>query len=221
VTAPSEPPASFPEPPSPHDHVHPHRHHHLPPKAHSAVFATSMAFGRGKAATCVADVARLTPADRVVDIGCGPGTAVRVASRRCEWATGVDPDATMLRFGRWLAALLGRRNVTLVQAGAEAIPLPDASATVVWSLMSVHHWSDRTAGLAEAKRVLAPGGRVFLVERLSPPGARGRQKYGLTETQLDALEGDATRAGFMAVRREMHSSGRDNLAVIRGSKTTE
>jgi len=216
VATPSVPPASSPEAPSPHGHAQ----HHLPPKLHSAVFALSMVFGRGKAAACVADVARLTPADRVVDIGCGPGTAVRVASRRCEWATGVDPDPTMLRFGRWLTSLLRRRNVSLIEGPAEAIPLPDASATVVWALSSVHHWSDRAAGLAEAKRVLAPGGRIFLVERLSPPDAHGHQKYGMTETQLDALESDATRAGFMAVRRDMHTAGRESLAVVRGSKAT-
>ena len=63
----------------------------------------------------------------------------------------------MLRFGRWLASLLRRTNVSLVEAGAEAIPLPDASATVVWSLSAVHHWSDRAAGLAEAERVLVRG----------------------------------------------------------------
>ncbi len=59
------------------------------------------------------------------------------------------------------------------------------------------------------------------MERLTPPDARGHQKYGLTEAQLDALEDDATRAGFMAVRREMHTAGRDSLAVVRGSKATE
>jgi len=179
-----------------------------------------MVFGRARAATCVADVARLTPADRVVDIGCGPGTAVRVASRRCQWATGVDPDPTMLRFGRWLASLRRRRNLSLMEGSAEALPLPDAGATVVWSLSAVHHWSDRAAGLAEAMRVLTSGGRVFLVERLSPPDTRGHQKYGMTEAQLDALEQDATRAGFVAVRREMHRAGRDTLAVVRGSKST-
>jgi len=176
-----------------------------------------MVFGRGRAATCVADVARLTPTDQVVDVGCGPGTAVRVASRRCGSATGVDPDPTMLRFGRWLAALLRRKNMTLVQGGAESLPLPDGAATVVWALSSVHHWSDRTAGLAEAKRVLVPGGRVFLVERLSPPGARGHARFGMTEPQLDALEADATRAGFLAVRRDIHVAGRDTLAIVRGS----
>ena len=208
---PLDPPEPSPEPPS---------HHHNHSRLRSALFTVSMVFGRGKAATCVADLARLTPADRVVDVGCGPGTAVRVASRRCESATGVDPDPSMLRLGRWLAALLRLRNVTLVQGGAESLPLPDAAATVVWALSSVHHWSDRAAGLAEAKRVLVPGGRVFLVERLTPPGARGHARYGLTEAQLDTLEADATRAGFVAVRREMHVTGRDTLAVVRGSTAT-
>ena len=131
MTTPSEPPAPSPEPTvTPRTMGTATRRR----SSTSAVFAVSMVFGRGKAATCVADLARLTPADRVVDIGCGPGTAVRVASRRCEWATGVDPDPTMLRFGRWLASLLRRRNMSLIEGPAEAIPLPDASATVVWSL---------------------------------------------------------------------------------------
>ena len=218
VTAPPDPPGPPPEAPSPHGEGHGHAHRHR--GLRSFVFAASMVFGRARAATCVADVARLTPADRVVDIGCGPGTAVRVASRRCQWATGVDPDPTMLRFGRWLASLRRRRNLSLMEGSAEALPLPDAGATVVWSLSAVHHWSDRAAGLAEAMRVLTPGGRVFLVERLSPPDARGHQRFGMTEAQLDALEQDATRAGFVAVRLEMHRAGRDTLAVVRGSKST-
>ena len=179
--------------------------------------AVSLVFGRGAMAKCVADVARLTPADRVVDIGCGPGTAVRVASRRCERATGVDPDPTSLRLARWLNTLSRRHNVQIVEGSAEALPLPDDSATVVWSITAVHHWTDRAAGLAEALRVLVPGGRVFLAERMSPPGARGHKRHGLTEAQLDNLEQDTTRAGFTAVRSELHATRRDTIAVVRGS----
>ncbi len=204
-----------------------HRHHggadgQQPGHPHSLAGrvgnAVRLVFGRGPMATVVSDVARLTPADRVVDIGCGPGTAVRVASRRCEQATGVDPDATSLRLARWLTRLQHRRNVVIVEGSAEAIPLPDASATVVWSITAVHHWADRAAGLAEARRVLVPGGRAFLVERLSPPDARGHERFGLTEAQLDGLERDAVHAGFDAVRRELHTTRRDTVAVVRGSK---
>ena len=181
--------------------------------------AVSLVFGRGPMATCVADVAHLTPADRVVDIGCGPGTAVRVASRRCGSATGVDPDPTSRRLARWLNRLRRRHNVQIVEGSAEALPLPDDCATVVWSITAVHHWTDRAAGLAEALRVLVPGGRVFLVERMSPPNARGHKRHGLTGAQLDILEQDVTRAGFTAVRSELHTTRRDTIAVVRGSKS--
>ena len=107
-----------------------------------------------------------------------------------------------------------------MQSSAESVPLADGDATVVWALSSVHHWNDRAAGLAEVERVLVPGGRVFLVERLSPPGAPGHARYGMTEPQLDALEADVTRAGFLAVRREMRVAGGDTLAVVRGSTAT-
>jgi ubiquinone/menaquinone biosynthesis C-methylase UbiE len=205
----------------PEDHRHvggngpsPDHSHMVPARVLNAV---SLVFGRGAMAKCVADVARLTPADRVVDIGCGPGTAVRVASRRCERATGVDPDPTSRRLARWLNTLGRRHNVQIVEGSAEALPLPDDSATVVWSITAVHHWTDRAAGLAEALRVLVPGGRVFLAERMSPPGARGHKRHGLTEAQLDNLEQDTTRAGFTAVRSELHATRRDTIAVVRGS----
>ena len=48
-------------------------------------------------------------------------------------------------------------------------PAARPSGTVAWALSSVHHWSDRAAGLAEAGRVLAPAGRILLAEFLKPP----------------------------------------------------
>jgi SAM-dependent methyltransferase len=52
-----------------------------------------------------ADAAELAGADRVVDVGCGPGIAVRLAARRAAAATGVDPDPAMLRFAPWSTAI--------------------------------------------------------------------------------------------------------------------
>ena len=151
-----------------HTHDHGHDQHHS--KLHVAGYRLSLIFGRGKAAKRVADVARLTPADRVVDVGCGLGDrSPRPPHAAPERATGVDPDPVLLRWGRWLASLLRRRNVSFVVGGAEALPLPDAGVTVVWALSSVPPLGRPRAGLGEAKRVLVPGGRVFLVERLSRP----------------------------------------------------
>lgn len=183
-----------------------------------ALYALSMLFGRGRAARSVADLAGLTSADRVVDIGCGPGTAVRVASMRCEHATGVDPSPAMLRFGRWLNSLRRRRNFALLEGTAESLPLPDGRATVVWALSSLHHWTDRAAGIAEAKRVLAPGGRVLLAERLVKPGARGHAAHGLTGEQSDELADELTAAGFSGVQRQVRVAGHRTLTVVTGSR---
>ncbi len=183
-----------------------------------ALNAVSLAFGRGAVATCVTDLALLTPADHVVDVGCGPGTAARVASRQCRRVTGVDPDPTSLRLARVLDSLRRRRNVQIVEGSAEALPLPDAGATVVWAISSVHHWADPTAGLSEALRVLEPGGRVFLVEQLKDSGARGNRAHGLTVAEVKGVLDQAKAAGFTAVRRETHVAGRRTVAVVRGSR---
>ena len=102
----------------------------------------------------------------------------------------------MLRLGRWLTAARHVPNVAFARGTAEALPLPDSSATVAWALSSVHHWTDRAAGLAEASRVLAPGGRILLAERLVKPGARGHAAHGLTRDHADQLADDLKAAGF-------------------------
>ena len=116
----------------------------------------TMIVGRGGVARLAADLASVSPADHVVDVGCGPGTAAREAARRGAHVTGVDPAAVMLQLAR--AFTRDRTAIDWAEGTAERLPQPDGSATVVWSLATVHHWKDVTAGLAEARRVLAPEG---------------------------------------------------------------
>ncbi|MGH3523121.1 MAG: class I SAM-dependent methyltransferase, partial [Mycobacterium sp.] len=97
---------------------------------------TMLVSGR-TAARLAVDLACMSDADRVVDIGCGPGTAVRAAARRGAHVTGVDPATVMLRLARTLTR--DRPNITWVQGSAENLPLPNDSATVVWSVATVHH----------------------------------------------------------------------------------
>ena len=136
------------------DSVHSASHHAERHHEHSAfhiVFAIALVLDRGSTARLVTGLAELTGDDRVVDVGCGPGAAVRMAARRCATATGVDPSPVMVRLGRWINAARGARNVSLVEGSAEHNPLPDGSASVIWALRSVHHWSDRGGG-TRAKR---------------------------------------------------------------------
>jgi ubiquinone/menaquinone biosynthesis C-methylase UbiE len=184
--------------------------------AYDLLTAVSMTVGRGPAARAVARLSGLSAGDRVVDIGCGPGTAVRIAARQCASVTGVDPAPEMLRLARWITARQHLANVTFTEGRAEALPLPAASATVAWALSSVHHWPDRAAGLAEAARVLAPDGRILLAERLVRPGARGHAAHGLTRDQAARLIADLQAAGFVGVSGQTRQAGRRSLLVVTG-----
>ena len=152
----------------------PNHHAHYPGFAGPAGFfaAASMALGGAGNARLAERLSALTAGDAVADIGCGPGTAARRAARLGASVVGIDPAPVMLR----LARLLTRRSahaVRYAEGSAEALPLPDSSVSVAWSIASVHHWADLDAGLHEVRRILKPGGRLVAIERLTRPGATG------------------------------------------------
>ena len=152
-------------------------------------------------------LSELTASDSVADIGCGPGTAARRAARADASVVGIDPAPVMLRLARFLT----RRSahaVRYAEGSAEALPLPDSSVSVAWSIASVHHWADLDAGLREARRVLKPGGRLVAIERLSRPGATGLASHGWTPEQASAFADRCLAHGFTGARMNRHGGGR-------------
>ena len=172
----------------------------------------TMIVGRGGVARLAADLASVSHADHVVDVGCGPGTAAREAARRGAHVTGVDPAAVMLQLAR--AFTRDRTAIRWAEGSAEHLPHPDGSATVVWSLATVHHWKDVTAGLAEARRVLAPGGRLLAIERQVGSGAARLASHGWTDQQAESFMAQCQVAGFEDVRVEKHTPGRRAVVVV-------
>jgi len=152
----------------------PNHHAHYPGFAGPAGFlaAASMVLGGEGNARLAVHLSELAAGDAVADIGCGPGTAARRAARAGASVVGVDPAPVMLRVARLLTRR-SARPVRYAEGSAEALPLPDSSVSVAWSIASVHHWADLDAGLHEARRVLQPGGRLVAIERLTRPGAKG------------------------------------------------
>jgi SAM-dependent methyltransferase len=90
------------------------------------VTALSMTVRRGSRARAVADLAEVATGDRVVDIGCGPGAAARLAARRGATVVGVDPSSVMLRFARWISS--ARRAHGIDWRGGRASALPAGPA---------------------------------------------------------------------------------------------
>jgi SAM-dependent methyltransferase len=183
--------------------------------------AISMTAGRGTVARAIVSEAQLTATDRAVDIGCGPGTAVRHAARIGALVTGVDPSAASLRLARVLSRTVTEGSITWAQGRAERLPLPDQAVTIAWAISSVHHWQDQVAGLAEIRRVLVPGGRVLLAERLLRPGARRHISHGFTRARAEDLAGAVATAGFTGVSSKVLTAGSRTMVIIRGQRSDE
>lgn len=98
------------------------------------------------------------PGTSVVDVGCGAGRAVAELAERHVRAVGVDPSERMIAIARdrW-----PRADFRI--AGAYELPLPDASVDGYRADKVFHVLAEPARALAEARRVLAPGGRIVLV----------------------------------------------------------
>jgi len=171
-----------------------------------------MVVGRDGDARLAVRLSSVGSGDSVVDVGCGPGVAARHAARLGASVTGVDPAPVMLR----VAQLLTRRSakVRYLNGAAEALPVPDDSASAVWSIATVHHWSDLDAGLREACRVLRARGRLVAIERQTLPGAHGHASHGWTDAQADAFADRCRDHGLVDVRLERTTTGRRSTVSV-------
>ncbi|MSQ35909.1 MAG: ubiquinone/menaquinone biosynthesis methyltransferase [Dehalococcoidia bacterium] len=109
--------------------------------------------------------ALVRPGDRVLDVGCGTGDlalACRAAGARAVLA--VDFAAPMLARARRKARRRGRSDIAVALADATRLPCADATFDVWCAAFVVRNIPELDAALAEAARVLRPGGRLGILE---------------------------------------------------------
>ena len=149
------------------------------------------------------------PVGALIDIGTGTGRMLELFGRAARRALGVDRSPEMLRLARVKLAQAGIQSAELRQGDMYALPLPDASADVIILHQVLHYAQAPAHAIAEAGRVLAPGGRLLIVdfaphEREELRETDAHQRLGFADPAISSwFEG----AGLKAERSEHLAGG--------------
>jgi ubiquinone/menaquinone biosynthesis C-methylase UbiE len=110
---------------------------------------------------------RLLPRDglgRMLDIGTGTGRMLELLAPRVAAALGVDASRAMLALARARLARPGLEHCAVRLGDMYRLPLGDGGYDLVMLQMVLHHAEDPAGVLAEAARVLRPGGRLVVID---------------------------------------------------------
>jgi SAM-dependent methyltransferase len=154
---------------------------------------------------------------QVLDVGCGPGWLSEFLARCGYWVTGVDVSQDMVRIARERIAAIDQPIGEGIEVRAEFYAMPVLEmpwrqrfdAAVLYDAM--HHFDDEVETLRVIRRMLVPGGRIFIHEGVRPEeGSEGErelieemEKHGTLESPFDPeyLVVVLEEAGFADVTR--------------------
>lgn len=106
----------------------------------------------------------LMPPLEVADLGCGDGYLTIEAARWAKRVVAVDRSPDVLARGRELSKRRGVKNITWKRGELQRVPIDDGSMDLVLLSQALHHAEEPRVALAEAHRILRPGGRVLVLD---------------------------------------------------------
>lgn len=159
----------------------------------------------------------LLPSVDVADLGCGEGYLTVELSRWARHVWAVDRSPRMLEKAAALAARRKAPNVTFRKGEIEKSGLPAGKFRVVLLSQALHHAKDPSRALAEAHRILRPGGTLLVLDLREHRETWVREKLGDRWLGFSepGLRGLLRKAGFGQVRSEIGARRRgDPFKVI-------
>jgi ArsR family transcriptional regulator len=140
----------------------------------------------------------LMPPVVIADLGAGEGTFSQMLARRAKKVIAVDNSEKMVEYGAELARKHGVKNLEYRQGDLEAVPLRNGSIDVAFFSQALHHAQHPERAVAEAWRILKPGGRIVVLDLLRHNYEEARELYA--DLWLGFTEVEASRylrqAGF-------------------------
>ncbi|MEN0067028.1 MAG: methyltransferase domain-containing protein [Myxococcota bacterium] len=108
------------------------------------------------------ELAAIGPADRVIDVACGPGSLAIPAAAKAQHVQAVDFSQPMLAQLRERLSDGNIQNVSVTHGDGQALPFEDAMFDAGFSMFGLMFFPDRARGFAELRRVLRPGARAVV-----------------------------------------------------------
>jgi ArsR family transcriptional regulator len=145
----------------------------------------------------------------IADLGAGEGVLSQLLARRAQRVIAVDNSPKMVAVGKALARKHGFKNLQFRCGDIEDIPIPDAHVDAAFLSQALHHAIHPERAVAEAWRILKPGGRIVILDLLRHQFEQVRELYahvwlGFTEVELHRFLANASFKGVQSsvVHRE-------------------
>ena len=139
--------------------------------------------------------------DTVADLGAGEGTLSQLIAQRAKHVIAIDNSEKMVEFGKSLAKENNLPNLEYRLGNIESPPIDDSSVDLAILSQALHHAEQPSTALAQAHRILKPGGRLIVLDLLQHTYEKARDLYfdtwlGFSEVELAEM---ITSAGFAEV----------------------
>lgn len=150
-------------------------------------------------------LAQLTPRIDVADLGSGEGLVAQLLAPRARRVVCVDNAPAMVEAGRRFARENGVENLEFVLGDIEAIPLEDASIDLALLSQALHHAEEPALAIAEAARILRPGGSLLVLDLHEHSFEQARELYAdrWLGFSLNAVHQWLQQAGLQQLRVDL------------------